>query len=209
MKLNIIFIAATLAYGSSIVLGLPFDSEFVTRDLSDLDDVNAREFDEEIFEREPKSTDLDSAEPKFKKLDSELPYSTHKVGDSEVKESHASKSKTKSETSKPKKKSLLSRLRAKKSTQKKKRLSLRQRLARKRSARRRSSKAKKAHNLDNKKSHTGKKKSHLSKLKSRFSKKGKGKAATTTDVNPNKSKVAVEKEQHGNVVKHESLETLD
>ncbi len=43
MKFNIIFITAALAYASSAVFALPVNSEFVARDLTDFDDVDARE----------------------------------------------------------------------------------------------------------------------------------------------------------------------
>ncbi len=44
MKLNTFFVAVALAYGSSLVLALPIDSEYYSRDLADLEEFNAREF---------------------------------------------------------------------------------------------------------------------------------------------------------------------
>jgi hypothetical protein len=206
MKLNIIFIAAALAYASSAVLALPVDSQFVTRDLADFDDfdarevsdadLDAREFDEEIFEREPKST----LDPLPQNLDSDLPPSTKsksKAVESDHEDStlkpkkkkksllsrmRSKKSKSKSKKSlsttdakhKKKKSSLFSRLRSKKkSTPKKKKLSLRQRLARRRR---------------NIKARARAKKARLSKLKAEKAKKSK----TTHDDSLKKSKVAAE-----------------
>ena len=207
MKLNIIFIAAALAYASSAVLALPVNSEFVTRDLADVDnldarevsdaDLDAREFDEEIFEREPKST----LDPLPQEVDSDLPPSTkskskgvesaHEGSTLEPKKKNKksllsrmrSKSKSKSKKSlsttstkhKKKKSSLFTRLRSKKkSTPKKKKLSLRQRLARRRRNAKTKARAKKA---------------RLSKLKAEKAKKSK---KTHDDDSPKKSKVAAE-----------------
>lgn len=44
MKLNIIFVATALAYGSSFVAGQYYDQDFVTRDLADLEEFDARDF---------------------------------------------------------------------------------------------------------------------------------------------------------------------
>ncbi len=225
MKLNIIFIAAAVAYASSTVLALPLDSELVTRDLADFDDfdarevsdadLDAREFDEEIFEREPKSTldplpqDFDSdlppsTKPKSKAVESDHEDSTlkpKKKKNSLLSRPRSKKSKSKKSLSttstkhKKKKSSLFSRLRSKKSASKKKKLSLRQRLAR----RRRNSKAKKARA----------RKARLSKLKAEKAKKAK----TTNDDNLKKSKVAAETPTNVDDVytppRHKSLASLD
>ena len=223
MKLNIIFIAAALAYASSAVLALPVNSEFVTRDVEDFDarevsdaDLDARALDQEIFEREPKATldplpqDVDSDLPPSTKSKSKAVESGHEGSTLEPKKKNKksllsrmrSKSKSKSKKSlsttstKPKKKksSLSSRLRSKKkSTPKKKKLSLRQRLARRRRNAKTKARAKKA---------------RLSKLKAEKANKSK----TTHDDSPKKSKVAAETPTNVDDVstpRHKSHTSLD
>jgi len=63
MKLNLLFVAAAIAYGSSVVVAQSYDNEFVTRDLADIEDFDAREFyDVDLDARELFDEELDARE---------------------------------------------------------------------------------------------------------------------------------------------------
>jgi hypothetical protein len=68
MKLNVFFVAAALAYGSSLVVAQNIESNIAAREVADVEgivarepgvDVDAREFVEEEA-REPELTDIDA-----------------------------------------------------------------------------------------------------------------------------------------------------
>jgi len=60
MKLNSFFVAAAIAFGSSLVLAHPIDSEYYSRDLAAFDEFDAREMYEAYDARELSDEDLEA-----------------------------------------------------------------------------------------------------------------------------------------------------
>ncbi len=65
MKISVVFVAAAIAYGSSFALAVPVQPNLATREITNIEPINAREVSdalveareietEDIFEREPK-----------------------------------------------------------------------------------------------------------------------------------------------------------
>lgn len=63
MKLNVFFVAAALAYGSSIVAARPVEFKLGAREISDVVDINTRELGVDIDIREYAAGDLLAREP--------------------------------------------------------------------------------------------------------------------------------------------------
>lgn len=60
MKLNSFFVAAAIAFGSSLVLAHPIDSEYYSRDLADFDEFDARELYDAYDARELSEEDFEA-----------------------------------------------------------------------------------------------------------------------------------------------------